>query len=114
MILDGVVDVPNTWISYKVTSGAFVVQSSSHLYHQWSRSSFADSEKSYSGLTDACAAAGRAGCKLIEFIGDGASGDDVKALLNNVHDVVYFPSRLGDSTNIVSFIGDPPTLSRRS
>jgi hypothetical protein len=48
-----------------------------------------DTEKTYSGLTDACAAAGRAGCKLIEFTGDNASGDDVKALLNNAHDVIH-------------------------
>jgi hypothetical protein len=48
-----------------------------------------DTEKTYSGLTDACAAAGRAGCKLIEFTGDNASGDDVKTLLNNAHDVIH-------------------------
>ena len=46
-----------------------------------------DTEKTYSGLTDGCAKAGRAGCKLVEITGDNASGDDVKALLDNVHDV---------------------------
>ena len=56
------------------------------------RTSLVDSEKTFSGLTDACAAAGKAGCKLIEFTGDGASGDDVKALLTNAHDVIdFFP-----------------------
>ena len=53
-----------------------------------------DVEKTYSGLTDACAAAGTAGCKLIEFIGDNASGDAVKTLINDVHDVMGFYSRL--------------------
>ena len=52
--------------------------------------SLADSEKTYSGLTDGCAAAGRTGCKLIEFTGDGASGQDVKNLINDVHDVLKF------------------------
>ncbi|KAF9644641.1 hypothetical protein BDM02DRAFT_3121546, partial [Thelephora ganbajun] len=58
VILDGVVD-PTGWVSFKT----------------------------YSGLTDACAKAGRAGCKFIEFTGDDASGHDVKALLNYAHDV---------------------------
>ena len=58
--------------------------------------SLADIEKTYSGLTDGCAAAGRAGCKLIEFTGDNASGDDVKALLNYAHDVksIFFPDQI--------------------
>jgi len=50
-------------------------------------SAVSNSEKTYSGLTDGCAKAGRAGCKLIEFTGDNASGDDVKALLEYTHDV---------------------------
>lgn len=70
-----------------------------------------DSEKIYSNLTDACAAAGRAGCKLIEFTGDNASGDDVKALLDYAHDVVNSLSRLGDPTDSVSTLGGPPALS---
>jgi hypothetical protein len=49
--------------------------------------SLADTEKTYSGLTDGCAKAGRAGCRLIEITGDNASGDDVKDLLNYAHDV---------------------------
>jgi hypothetical protein len=48
----------------------------------------ADTEKTYSGLTDGCAKAGRAGCKLIEITGDNASGDDVKDLLNYAIDVI--------------------------
>jgi hypothetical protein len=50
--------------------------------------SIADTEKTYSGLTDGCAKAGRAGCKLIEITGDNASGDDVKDLLNYAIDVI--------------------------
>lgn len=52
-----------------------------------------DIEKTFSGLTDACAAAGKAGCKLIEITGDNASGDDVKELLNYAHDVIDFLPR---------------------
>ena len=58
--------------------------------HQFPSSSLADAEKTYSGLTDGCAAAGRAGCKLIEFTGDGASGEDVKNLIIDAHDVLEF------------------------
>jgi len=47
-----------------------------------------DAEKTYSGLTDGCAAAGAAGCKLIQLTGDNVSGDVVKTLLNDVHDVI--------------------------
>lgn len=55
-----------------------------------------DAEKTYSGLTAACAAAGKAGCKLLDFLGDNATGDDVKALLNFSHDVINSVSRLGN------------------
>ena len=60
------------------------------------QTSLVDTEKTYSGLTDGCATAGRAGCKLIEFTGDNASGDDVKALLNYAHDVklISFPDQI--------------------
>ncbi|KAF9644794.1 alpha/beta-hydrolase, partial [Thelephora ganbajun] len=75
--LDGVVD-PTAWTSYKVTSDTAVLL----------RLSLADVEKTYSGLADGCAKAGRAGCKLIEFTGDNASGDDVKTLLDYAHDVI--------------------------
>jgi len=54
-----------------------------------------DVEKTYSGLADGCAAAGRGGCRLIEFTGDGASGDVVKTLLNDVHDVIDSFSQTG-------------------
>ena len=47
-----------------------------------------DTEKTYSGLTDGCAAAGTAGCRLIEITGDNATGDDVKTLVDNAHDVI--------------------------
>ena len=50
----------------------------------------ADAEKTYSGLTDGCAKAGRAGCKLIEITGDDATGDDVKTLIEIAHDVLDF------------------------
>lgn len=49
-----------------------------------------DSEKTFSGLTDGCAKAGRAGCKLIEITGDNVTGDDVKFLINYALDVIDF------------------------
>jgi len=58
-----------------------------------------DTEKVYSGLTDGCAKAGRAGCKLIEITGDNATGEDVKALVNYVLDVSGLLPRLDDQTN---------------
>jgi hypothetical protein len=61
----------------------------SHPSNQFLSSSLVDTEKTYSGLTDACAAAGKAGCRLVELTGDNASGDDVKTLLNNAHDVIW-------------------------
>ena len=66
-----------------------MVETSSHLL-QFLQYSLSDTEKTYSGLTDGCATAGRAGCKLVEIVGDGASGDDVKNLINDAHDVVKF------------------------
>jgi len=44
-------------------------------------------EKAYSGLTDGCAAAGKAGCKLVELVGDDANGDSIKRLINDGVDV---------------------------
>jgi hypothetical protein len=85
-----------------------------HICNQVLSSLLADTEKTYSGLTDACAAAGRAGCKLIEFTGDNASGDDVKALLNNAHDVIYIPPKPGDPADSILILGGPPALSRWS
>jgi len=61
--------------------------------------------------TSSCAAAGRAGCKLVEFTGDNASGDDIKALLNYAHDVIELIPRLCDETETFSVLGDPQALS---
>jgi hypothetical protein len=54
------------------------------------RTSLTDSEKTYSGFSDACAASGKAGCKLVELVGDGAKGQDITKLLDDAHDVVLF------------------------
>ena len=75
------------------SSNDITVGTSSYLSCQTLHSSLTDTEKTYSGLTDGCAAAGRAGCKLVEIVGDGASGDDVKNLINDAHDVVKFLPR---------------------
>ena len=75
--------------------------------------SLVDAEKTYSGLTAGCAAAGKAGCNLIQFLGDGATGDDVKALLNYAHDVIDSISRLGDlRLTLFLLLAGPCTLSR--
>ena len=98
-------------MTYKVTFDAAMAETSSHLSHQMLRHSLVDSEKTFSGLTDGCAAAGRAGCKLIELTGDNANGDDVRALLNHAHDVIGFLSRLGDPTDPF-ILGGPRALSQ--
>lgn len=74
--------------------------------------SLTDTEKTYSGLTDGCAKAGRAGCKLIEITGENASGDDVKALLNYAHDVINPPPGLGDPTDFFPIPGISRAVSR--
>ena len=82
---------PDIWVSYKVTFGRRCGEkTSAYICHQLSQPSFADAEKTYSGLTDGCAKAGKAGCKLIEITGDGATGDDVKTLIDTSHDVPNF------------------------
>jgi len=111
VVLDGVVD-PTSWISSnKVTSDLDLVDTPSYVSHQFFYAALIDAEKVYSGLTDGCAAAGRAGCKLIEITGDNATGDDVKTLLNYVHDVsnCFFPG-LGNPINPVSISGEPRAL----
>ena len=69
--------------------------------------SLVDIEKTYSGLTNGCAKAGKAGCKLVEITGDNASGDDVKELLNYAHDVTDPLLELSDSTDFYSVVGEP-------
>ena len=46
-----------------------------------------DSEKTYSTFTEACAVSGETGCKLVEFIGENANGQDIKQLIDDAHDV---------------------------
>ena len=101
---------PTTWISSKVTSDVDLVETPSYTSHKFLYSALADTEKVYSGLTDGCAAAGRAGCKLIELTGDNATGDDVKTLLNYVHDVSNSFPRLCNPINSISILGGPRTL----
>lgn len=99
MILDGVVD-PNIWISYKVTSNvADTYTAPTHPFHQTLQHSLVDTEKTFSGLTDGCAKAGRAGCKLVEITGDNATGDDVKNLITYSHDVTDSLTRTADGTD---------------
>ena len=78
---------PNIWISYKVELEPRR-KISADVFYQFLQPSLADSEETYSGLTEGCAKAGRAGCKLVEITGDDATGDDVKALINYAIDVI--------------------------
>ena len=87
MILDGVVD-PVEWATHGVISNIPAMEPAAYSLFQLLHYSLVDTEKVYSGLTDGCAKAGRAGCKLIEITGDNATGEDVKALLNNALDVI--------------------------
>ena len=76
-----------------------------------------DTEKTYSGLTDGCAAAGAAGCRLIEITGDNATGDDVKTLVNNAHDVIDLILRVARADHgfvLASFGNLPPRIRRPS
>lgn len=50
-----------------------------------------DTEKTYSGLTDGCAAAGKERCRLVELVGDGTTGDKIKQLINDGIDVRLLP-----------------------
>ena len=82
-------------MSYKVTFNSSVVEAVFHRSHQLLAPLLVDAEKTYNGLTAGCAAAGKAGCKLLEFTGDNVSGDLIKTLLNDVHDVTDFLPRTG-------------------
>lgn len=46
-----------------------------------------DIETVFLGFGDACASAGRAGCKLLTLLHKGATGEDVKHLIEDSHDV---------------------------
>ena len=79
-----------------MTLDTATMEPTSHLLCQFLHYALTDAEKTYSGLTDGCAKAGRAGCKLIEFTGDNATGDDVKTFVNYIHDVSDLPPGLCD------------------
>ena len=76
-------------MSYKVTTQIALPDTLSDPF-QTLRTSLTDAEKTYSAFTDACAASGKAGCKLVEFVGDGATGPDILKLLDDAHDVGLF------------------------
>ena len=85
VVLDGVVD-PESWVSYKVTASKAVFHTFSYPF-QAIRPSLTDAEKTYSVFADACVQSGRARCKLLEFLSDGAKGPDIVKLLDDAHDV---------------------------
>jgi len=61
-----------------------------------------DTEETYFGMVDACVAAGSAGCKLMDFVGDNGDGNDVATLLNGVHDVIDPLPRLNNPADSIS------------
>ena len=46
-----------------------------------------DAETVFLGFGNACASAGRAGCKLLKLLHDDATGEEVKRLIEDSHDV---------------------------
>ena len=62
-------------------------------------------------MVDACVAAGSAGCKLMDFVGDKGDRNDVAALLNGAHDVIDFLPRLVNLTELITILAGPQTLS---
>jgi hypothetical protein len=112
VVLVGVLDASNG-LSFKVNQNTVVVKTSSNLPTQSFYPTFVDTEKTYSGLADGCAKAGRAGCKLIEITGDNASGNDVKVLLDFAHDVGSFLPRLDNPFHIF-LVGDSGAIPRGS
>ena len=77
---------PKVWVTYKVTTHLALSSTLSYPF-QTLRTLLADAEKTYSAFTNACAASGKAGCKLVELVGDGATGQDILKLLDDAHDV---------------------------
>lgn len=87
---------------------------SPYVFHQILQTSLADTEKTFSGLTDGCATAGISGCKLIEITGNNATGDDVKELVNNAYDVIDLLLGFVDHTDNPFVPGRFGTLSSRT
>ena len=50
-----------------------------------------DAEASFLGFSNACTAAGEEGCKLITLLHKGATGAQVKRLIEDSHDVCNRP-----------------------
>ena len=71
-------------------------------------------EKTYSGLTDGCAAAGKERCKLVELVGDDANGDKIKRLINDGVDVRFSPLWHRLTTLTDSRTGGSKIVPRRS
>ena len=58
-------------------------------------------------MVDACVAAGSAGCKLMDFVGDKGDRNDVAALLNGAHDVIDFLPKLVNLTELITTLAGP-------
>ena len=53
-----------------------------------------DVEDAFLGFSNACASAGRVGCKLLTLTHDGATGKEVKRFIEDSHDVSNHPNTL--------------------
>jgi hypothetical protein len=46
-----------------------------------------DAEATFSGFSEVCASAGEDGCKILALLDKGATGEEVKRLIEDAHDV---------------------------
>lgn len=90
VIIDGVGD-PSVWGKVEVgrfnffpyITGDRLTRNASKLMH----SMLTDVETVFLGFSNTCASAGRAGCKLLALLHQGATGEEVKRLIEDSHDV---------------------------
>ena len=69
--------------SFAHTIGDYLTRNVSKLIHDM----LTDIEAVFLGFCNACASAGRAGCKLLTLLHKGATGEEVKRLIEDSHDV---------------------------
>jgi hypothetical protein len=69
--------------SFAHTVGDHLTRNVSKLMHTL----LTDAEAVFLGFGNACASAGRTGCKLLTLLHKGATGEDVKRLIEDSHDV---------------------------
>ena len=61
---------------------------------------FTDIEATFLGFSEACASAGKDGCKLLTLLHEDATGKEVKRFIEDAHDVRNQPG-ISSSTNAI-------------